>query len=184
MKWSIDSKGLVRWLRILHRDIGFLAVGLCLVYAISGILLNHLDGTDPAFKTRSGTLSFPPELDNEALTQQWNRHETLPPAKKVMPVDEAHVRIFFEGGIGVYNLPLGTVEYETYTKRPFIYWINKLHYNLVKGWTPVADIFSIVLIFLAISGLFLTKGKKGLAGSGKWYLLAGLLIPIIYILFI
>jgi uncharacterized membrane protein YhdT len=38
-------------------------------------------------------------------------------------------------------------------------------------------------MFLAVSGLFIVKGKKGIAGSGKWYLLAGLLIPLLYVIF-
>ena len=31
-----------RLARILHRDLGYLSFGLCLVYAVSGICLNHL----------------------------------------------------------------------------------------------------------------------------------------------
>ena len=42
----------------------------------------------------------------------------------------------------------------------------------------MADIFAVTLIFFAISGLFMIKGKKGIAGRGKWYLLIGLLIPL------
>jgi uncharacterized membrane protein YhdT len=52
----------------------------------------------------------------------------------------------------------------------------------LKGWSPVADFFAVSLLFLAFSGLFLVKGKKGLAGSGKWFLLAGLLVPLLYVL--
>jgi len=61
--------------------------------------------------------------------------------------------------------------------------MNRLHYNRVKGWSPIADFFAGSLILLAITGLFIVKGKKGLAGSGKWYLLIGLLIPILYGIF-
>ena len=45
------NKSLSYWLRVIHRDLGFLMVGLCLVYGVSGFLLNHMDGKDPAFKT-------------------------------------------------------------------------------------------------------------------------------------
>ena len=38
-------------LRILHRDLGYFAVGISLVYAVSGIILNHKkQGVDPAYK--------------------------------------------------------------------------------------------------------------------------------------
>ena len=47
----------------------------------------------------------------------------------------------------------------------------------------MADLFAFSLIFFALSGLFIVKGKKGMAGTGKWYLLAGILIPVLYVLF-
>ena len=44
------------WLRAMHRDIGYVAVGLTFVYALSGLAVNHLtdwsDG-DASFKTYS-----------------------------------------------------------------------------------------------------------------------------------
>ena len=39
------------------------------------------------------------------------------------------------------------------------------------------DIFAVALAFLALSGIFLIKGRKGLAGRGKWFLAAGAAIP-------
>jgi hypothetical protein len=82
----------------------------------------------------------------------------------------------------VYNSADGQVDYERHKKRVFIYWINRLHYNKVGHWHPVADLFAVSLILLAVSGLFMVKGKKGLSGSGKWYLLAGLLVPVLYVI--
>ncbi|MDR1524434.1 MAG: PepSY-associated TM helix domain-containing protein, partial [Tannerella sp.] len=87
------------------------------------------------------------------------------------------------GGVGVYNSVTGIVDYEVYSKNEFVYWINKLHYNKVKGWSVMADLFAFALMFFAISGLLIVKGRKGLAGSGKWYLLAGIMIPVLYIIF-
>ena len=49
MKWR--NKSLSYWLRVLHRDLGYLMVGACLIYAVSGILLKHMNGKDPAFRT-------------------------------------------------------------------------------------------------------------------------------------
>lgn len=56
-------------LRGLHRDAGFLAVGLTFVYAISGIALNHIDDWDPSFVhlARVHEISTPlPQDDREA----------------------------------------------------------------------------------------------------------------------
>jgi hypothetical protein len=45
----------------------------------------------------------------------------------------------------------------------------------------MGDFFAVSLVFFAVSGLFMVKGKNGLAGRGKWLLLAGILIPLGYI---
>lgn len=171
---------LTRTLRAIHRDLGFLAVGISLVYGTSGILLNHMKGKDPAFHTETKTIQLPPNLTENDLSAQWQTDKSLPVLKKVMRTDESHLQVFLEGGIGIYNSANGSLNFETHKKRPLIYWINRLHYNTVKGWIWVADSFAASLIALAISGLFIVKGKKGLAGSGKWYLIIGILIPILF----
>lgn len=172
-----------KWARTIHRDLGFLMVGICLVYAISGILLNHLDGQDPAFKTVNATLQLEPGLDREELMVSWKDQKGLPPLRKILPAGDGQLRLMLEGGTGIYEKATGATGYEQYTKRQFVYWINQLHYNKVKGWSPMADLFAASLIFFALSGLVMVRGKKSLSGSGKWYLIAGLLIPVLYVLF-
>ena len=171
---------LSRIIRVIHRDLGFFVVGMTLVYAISGILLNHLGTKDPAFKTEAKTLQFPPKLTENELSTAWQADKQLPTLKRIMRIDENRLRLFLESGIGEYNASNGSLSYERYKKRVLVYWMNRLHYNKVKHWSPVADFFAGALILLAITGLFMVKGKRGLAGSGKWYLLIGLIIPILY----
>jgi hypothetical protein len=174
---------ITRVLRVIHRDLGFLVVGITLVYGISGILLNHIKGKDPAFNIESKTIQLPAHLTTDELSDAWKADGHLPHLNKILQVDENHSRLFLEGGIGIYNSTNGTLDYEIRSKRVLIYWINRLHYNKIKGWWPVADIFAGSLIVLAITGLFIVKGKKGLSGSGKWYLIIGILIPILFGLF-
>lgn len=180
---KLSKASLKKWLRIIHRDLGFLMVGVCLVYAISGILLNHMGGKDPAYKTTEATLQFDKGLTQNDLTAVWNTKENLPTVKKVLADDDTHFRILLDGGIGVYDSATGLVNYEHHTKRQFIYWINKLHYNKVDGWYFMADLFAVSLIYFAISGLFMVSRKNGVLGKGKWYLIAGFCIPILYLIF-
>jgi len=171
---------ITRALRIIHRDLGFFVVGITLVYAISGIIINHLGTKDPAFRTESKTIQKPVNLNETELSNLWHSDKNLPQLNRIIRADENHLRLFLKGGIGVYNSTNGSLYYETHTKRPLIFWINRLHYNKVKGWTPVADFYAGSLILLAITGLFIVKGKNGIAGTGKWYLIIGILIPVIY----
>ena len=39
------------WLRAIHRDVGYLVVGLTLIYALSGLAINHIQDWDPNFVT-------------------------------------------------------------------------------------------------------------------------------------
>ena len=174
---------LTRSLRVIHRDLGFLMVGISLVYGISGIFLNHMNGKDPAFHTESETIQLQANLTENELSTIWQADKKLPTLKRIMRIDENHSRLFLDGGIGVYNSGNGFLDYEKYSKRHFIYWINRLHYNKVKGWNWVADTYAASLIVLATTGLFIVKGKRGLAGSGKWYLIIGILIPILFVIF-
>lgn len=176
------AKSFRYWLRVIHRDIGFLMVGLCFVYGISGIILNHMNGKDPAYITKEYSLQLGQSLTPDELKILWGDKEDLPKLNKVVPIDDTHYRLLFSGGTGVYDSINGKAEYEKYTKRKFVYWINRLHYNKVKGWNVMADLFALSLVFFAVSGLFMVKGKNGLAGKGKYYLIAGLLIPVLYIL--
>ena len=42
-------KTLRKWSRILHRDIGYFFIGTTLIYAISGIALNHMSDWNPNY---------------------------------------------------------------------------------------------------------------------------------------
>lgn len=179
-KFTISSK-VRKWIRILHRDIGFVMVGLSLVYGISGILLNHMNGGDPSYKIENKNLTFIEGLTPEEFKETWQSEPNRPKLNNVAETAGKY-RLLLQGGIGEYDPTTGLVEYRTSKRKPIAYWVNRLHYNRVKGWSLMADIFAGSLIFLAISGLFMVKGKYGITKRGKWYLLIGLLIPILYII--
>ena len=48
------------WLRAVHRDIGYLAVGFTVIYALSGIAMNHIDDWDPNFHATEITRKITP----------------------------------------------------------------------------------------------------------------------------
>jgi hypothetical protein len=68
-------------------------------------------------------------------------------------------------------------------ERPVLRQFNFLHLNHAKHlWTWVADAFALVLIFLAVGGALIPRGRKGLAGHGKYFVLLGLAIPLGFVL--
>jgi hypothetical protein len=46
--------------RVLHRDMGYLAVGTTLVYVLSGILLNHVHGWNSNYRVERASETIEP----------------------------------------------------------------------------------------------------------------------------
>ena len=66
-------------------------------------------------------------------------------------------------------------------ERKILYERKQRHLNTPKGiWTFIADLYAGCLIFIAITGLFVLKGKTGITGRGAYLTIIGVLIPIIY----
>lgn len=172
----------IRIIRILHRDLGYLMVGIALVYGISGLIMNHLGSHDPAYRTIRKSFELPAGLNKESIMTEWEKQDNQSEIKRVMDLDGTRLKLLLDGGQAVYQVSDGAVTYEIYKKKPFVYWINRLHYNKAASWTFMADFFAGSLIFFALSGLFMVKGKRGLAGTGKWWLIIGLIIPFVFVL--
>jgi uncharacterized protein len=89
-------------LRSLHRDLGFLAVGLTVIYAVSGIAVNHIDdwtGGDPSYSNyrRLHVIEQPlPEDDDRAVTTVLEALQLAEPPRDVFTQRRALVRYEFE----------------------------------------------------------------------------------------
>lgn len=176
-----------KWIRILHRDIGYIAAGLTVIYAISGIAVNHTADWNPNYSIKKSVTKIRPIPDSVLTSRelifnilsQINERGKL---KNSFSPDPNTLNIFVEGNTITVNLKTGEVNQEKVTSRTLIRETNFLHLNAPKEiWTFVADIFAIALGFLAISGLFMIKGKKGITGRGAWLTALGILIPIIFL---
>ena len=171
-----------KWLRFIHRDLGYFFVGITIIYSVSGIILNHKkNGEDPAYRTEYKTMQLASSLSPDKLTSYWKENITEYSLNRIIPEDDSY-NIYIKGGLGSYNPVNGELSFEVYEKKNWVYFINKLHYNSKKGWTLMADIFAIVMIVFAISGIFMVPGKKGVTGRGKWLIAIGIIIPFLFFL--
>lgn len=175
------------WLRALHRDLGYLAVGLTLIYALSGLAVNHLADWDPNFVNyeREFTVETPlPEDDLEAaaVVQTVSGIEGEP-VDVYSPAD-GELEITFDDRTLYIATATGKVYEEGQQERVFLRVANWLHLNRgKKAWTFFADGYAIVLLFLAFSGLFMIPGRKGLLGRGAVLVFLGGSIPLAYLIF-
>lgn len=173
------------WLRAIHRDFGYFGVGLTLVYALSGLAVNHIADWDPSFQQISNThqLAAPLPADAEPAGKQVLSalHIAETPREVYAAGDDA-VDIVFDRRTLHVTPSSGKVVEEGQSPRWFLRAANWLHLNRgKKAWTYVADSYAIILLYLAISGLFMIPGKKGLVGRGAVIALLGAAVPIGYV---
>jgi uncharacterized protein len=175
-------------LRILHRDFGYVAAGLTIIYAISGIAVNHIQDWNPNYKIEK-TSSILDSLPKNATQEEITKFVLIAvgetrEVKNTYRSSPDELEIFVEGNSILVNYLTKEVKQEKVNSRFFLKETNDLHLNKPKGiWTYVADIFAVALLFLAISGLFLIKGKNGIKGRGLWLTLIGLVIPLSFWLY-
>jgi len=174
----------------LHRDIGYLAVGLTLVYAASGMAMNHAADWNPNYRQVSRELQIQPldvNLDQDELADNAAKQLGLDRPRATFQPNENTLQLFYGGRGGnsglTYgiDLPTGRVVAQEAQPRPVLYALNRLHLNAPKKlWTFIADLYCVSLAFLAISGLFIIKGKNGFIGRGAWLTGIGIVLPIGY----
>ena len=173
---------------VLHRDLGYLAAGLTLVYAISGVAVNHRHQWNPSWKVEVETRTFEPVpvADRDTMTANLVERLALPGPPKSSFRSAPHlVELFYEGWSVKADATAGTATIERPRGRFGLREMNFLHLNEPKGlWTWAADVYAVILGFLAISGLFVLKGKNGLSGRGKWLTGIGVAIPLLALAFL
>ncbi len=177
--------------RRLHRDFSFFFAGVILIYAISGIALNHKDTFNSNYEISRRTFAvegaMPPR---SGVTEEWVKSALLRPVgeedaytKHYFPKDGT-VKVFLKGGSSVVaDLGTGQAEYEAFKRRPFFSAVSRLHYNPGRWWTLFSDIFGGALILITITGFTMMNGRKGFLGRGGVELLAGLLFPLTFLFF-
>lgn len=204
----------MRWrptLVVLHRDIGFLCVGLTLAYAISGIAVNHahhwnynrsereerraigtpaelIDGLSPdrraAIVADSTVLTRDEEMALVARIGEKTGRGSTP--RNVFWRGPDHISLFYGAGDGDtvdYHPRSGALTHVVRKDRWLLRDLNFLHLNEGRGvWTYIADTYAAMLLFLAISGAIVVKGRRGLKGRGGLLLAVGFLVPVVVVL--
>jgi len=177
-----------KWLRALHRDFGYVAVGLTFIYALSGLAVNHIADWDPNFENfeREVVVDTPLPADDQAAAQAVQEQLGVPGEPlDVYPVTDDLLEITFDDRTLHVTRSSGAVFEEGQEPRFFMRAANWLHLNRgKKAWTWFADGYAVVLLFLASSGMFMLPGRKGLLGRGGVLVGLGVAIPLVYLTFV
>lgn len=172
------SKTLCYYMRLLHRDIGFLLIGLTLVYALSGILLVYRSTGFMKSETVV-TRTLDPALSIEEVGSALH-------LRKVSVGEDDGRRIAFSSGAmardGSYDRETGEVSYTAQQLPTLLEKFNALHKT--GSGSPLhwlAALYGVLLTFLAISSLWMFKPstrqfRRGLTFSAIGLVLAGALV--------
>ncbi len=173
--------------RITHRDIGYLIAGLTLIYAISGIALNHKHDWNPNYIIENKSFKTDILISKESFTNETAmdilRSINAPDKFKTFYFPSGNkVTIFIEGGSIQINSNTGEGLIEKITRRPLLYQMNFLHYNPGKWWKYFSDIYCVALILVTITGLFIIKGRNGITKRGAILTIVGVILPLLFLL--
>lgn len=172
--------------RVTHRDLGYLITGMAIIYAFSGIALNHKHDWNPNYIVDSYKFKTSADLNRDSFNDNTAR-EILKSLPGEYRYKTSHypsgnmLNIFIEGGFVQINTKTGEGIVEKISKRPLFFQINFLHYNPGKWWKWFSDLFCISLIVVTITGLFIIKGKNGITRRGAVLTIIGILLPLVFL---
>lgn len=177
-----------RLIRLVHRDIGYVTFALVIIYSVSGIAVNHVDDWNPNYIIEKDTLSLNHDTDStmvseiivNKLVESVGIDDSI---KSYFRSSPSSIDIFFENKTLSADYRREHIIIETVNSRTIFRETNFLHLNNPKKlWTWIADLFALGLIILAVTGIFMIKGKNGIKGRGKWLILIGIMIPVLFLI--
>ncbi|APR82214.1 Hypothetical protein A7982_07563 [Minicystis rosea] len=171
--------------RAIHRDLGHLAVGLTVVYAASGLAVNHIADWEPSFASYQETRELGGPIagnDDEAAVAVRARLGIADAPRDVYRAAPDDLQLVYDKRTLHVNTQTGRVLDEGQRPRFFLRAANWLHLNRgKKAWTYVADFYAAGLLLLALTGIVLNTGRRGLFGRGGILILVGAGIPVAYV---
>jgi hypothetical protein len=177
-----------KWNRAIHRDLGYFFAAMSVIYGLSGIALNHIDDWNPSYglfyrefkvdqniqEAGFSVKDAKSLLSEYDLEDDYRKHYFRPGTLKIL----------IRGGSMEVELASGKAYVEKLRRRPVFFQANYLHYNRPRElWTWFSDFYAGGLVMLALTGLFILRGKNGIKGRGAWLTAIGLLIPLIFLYF-
>ncbi|MEY2692695.1 MAG: hypothetical protein RIT03_1085 [Bacteroidota bacterium] len=176
-------------IRNLHRDLGYFYIGLIISFAFSGILMNHRESWHPEkYTVETKTIAVKlPAVDkiNESFADSLGKTLGIEDKIRRHNVKEGKFKISFEKHDVEIDMATGKGEIVAFRKTPVISHLIKLHKNTSNWWIYYSDIFGISLITIAITGAIMIPAGKFTFKNRGWKLaLAGLLFPLLFLVFI
>lgn len=170
-----------------HRDIAYFFLGLIIAFSISGIFLNHRQSWHPRrYSYAVKEISLPAPMMKEQVTDTFVTNFTsaqqIEDNLRRFSVDDKNVlRISYTMNDVQVDLNTGAGKIETYRITPLLGQMTQLHQDTSKWWIYYSDVFGLAMCTLAVTGMFIERGKNSFQKRGWWLALLGLIFPLIFL---
>ncbi|MDI1317985.1 PepSY-associated TM helix domain-containing protein [Flavobacterium sp.] len=176
-------------IRNLHRDLGYFYIGLIISFAFSGIMMNHRESWHPekyTVETKAIQVSLPEEsLITEKYAEELGVTLGIDDKIRRHKIKDDLLKISFEKHDVEIDIKTGKGEIVSFIKTPIISQMMKLHKTTSNWWIYYGDIFGISLIVIAITGsIMIPAGKLTFKRRGWKLALAGIIVPLLILLFV
>ena len=158
-----------KYMRIIHRYLGFFLIGIMSVYALSGIVLVFRN-TDFLKKETVIERNIGENIPNKELGKSLRQ-------KHFKILKEENNIVFFENG--QYNKQTGIANYTSKDLPYVMKQMTKLHKatsNDPLYWLNV--FFGVSLLFFSISSFWMFMPKTAIFKKGMWFTLGGILLTL------
>ena len=167
------KKNMRFYMRFLHNNVGFLIVGLVIMYSLSGIIQIYRD-TDFLKHDVLNEKTLSPNLE-------------IPKLKEALRMRDLDVQkneggiIYFENG--TYNSTTGVAKYTTKEWYSFIVPFTELHKTSSRNTAHYfTTVFGVLLLFMSISAFWMFKPGTKLFSRGVLMTIIGIIASIIILL--
>lgn len=168
-----EKKAIHQYMRLLHRDVGFIVVGVTIIFSLSGMVLIFRD-SDFLKQEKVIEKKLSPDLEISALGKELH-------LKDVKVVHEYGNVIEFQNG--TYNKETGVVSYTSKELPAFLNKLTHLHKTASESlihWFTL--LYSTLLFFLAVSSFWMFKPKSKMFKRGIIFVSIGVVIVITLII--
>ena len=173
--------------RNIHRDLAYFYLGLIISFSLSGIFLNHRRVWHPMryeYASKEIMLSKPIKADqvDEPYLKEFSAEFGLTDKLQRYAVDGNTLRITYADHNVEIDLDSGKGKIGEFRQTPLLGQMTELHVTTNNWWIYYSDIFGIAMLTIAITGMFVNKGKTSFRKRGWKLAVVGILFPLLFIL--
>jgi hypothetical protein len=168
-----------------HRDIAYFYLGLIIAFSFSGIFLNHRQKWHPRrYTSETKEITIPTiqkDSVNDAYIARFTEEQRLEDQVRRFQLTDSTLRISYANHDAEVDITTGQGKIITYKTTPLLGQMTKLHVDTSQWWIYYSDIFGVAMLVIAITGMFIERGKNSFQSRGWKLALLGLIFPLIFL---